>query len=131
MARILIVEDDTRNLELLQWDLEELGHQWQHAGNAADAISLASDENFDLVLMDITIPALPDEPHNAQPHGLHASAQIRRQERDLPIVAITAHGMEQMKQQVLRSGCNEILEKPFDFEELRDTLQKWLVRQVQ
>ncbi|MGI9473162.1 MAG: response regulator [Rubripirellula sp.] len=126
MAKILIVEDDAKNLELLGWDMEDLGHAWQHAGNASDAERLSTEDEFDLVLMDITIPAMPGEPHNSQPHGLSASTEIRRRHPSLPIVAITAHGMQHMRQQVMKAGCNEILEKPFAFEQLRDTLHKWL-----
>jgi len=131
MAQILIVEDDERNLELLEWAMEDMGHQWLHAGDADAAVRLASEGTFDLVLMDITIPAFPNEPHNSEPHGLDASHQIRRRQPGIPIVAITAHGMQHMKQRVLDAGCNDILEKPFDDDDLRRKLQRWLVPQAQ
>lgn len=131
MSRILIVEDDANNLELLQWDLEELGHQWKHATNASDAVRLGTSSEFDMVLMDITIPPCEGEPHNSEPHGLGASTSIREVCPQLPIVAITAHGMEHMRDAVIKAGCNAILEKPFDFEQLQNCLHEWLVRQTQ
>lgn len=126
MARILVVEDDENNFELLRWDLDDLHHECKLATNAFDAVELARNEEFDLVLMDITIPPRDGEPHNSEPHGLAASMDIRRMEPRMPIVAITAHGMAQIQQSVLDSGCNAILEKPFDFEQLEDCLQEWL-----
>lgn len=126
MALILVVEDDANNFQLLQWDLEDLEHEIVHATNAADATEAADDELIALVLMDITIPARAGEPHNHRPHGLGAAATIRSRRPDLPLIAITAHGMNRMKERVVQAGCNEILEKPFDFDQLRDCLATWL-----
>jgi len=126
MALILVVEDDENNFELLKWDLEDLQHEFLHATNAEDAVRLARENDFDLVLMDITIPPHANEPHNNQPHGLKASTDIRALGQEMAIIAITAHGMEHMKKAVIVAGCNEILEKPFDFNQLSECLSKWL-----
>ncbi len=129
MAMILVVEDDENNFELLQWDLEDLQHRHQRATNAEDAVRLVRESAFDLVLMDITIPKRKGEPHNNEPNGLQASSDIRAIHSDMAIIAITAHGMEDMKRAVISAGCNEILEKPFDFQQLSRCISKWLTLQ--
>ena len=116
-ARLLIVEDNDINRELLQKMLELMGHDVQSAAGGAQAVSLAADHEFDLILMDISMPDVD---------GIEATRRIRA--RNLApgtdIVALTAHAAADDHRRILNSGFAEILTKPVDKPQLMHVIEQ-------
>jgi CheY-like chemotaxis protein len=115
---ILVVEDyeDTRHFMKLL--LETYGYDVIEAGDGLEAVK-AIRENFpDLVLMDISMPVMD---------GLTATKTIRTFKRGvtIPIIAITAHGNRFYKK-AMEAGCNDLIEKPVDFDSLETVLKQYL-----
>ncbi|MBN70105.1 MAG: hypothetical protein CME32_12610 [Gimesia sp.] len=112
MAYILVVDDLADNRRTMVRVLSILGHSSETASNAADAVSMSKSHDFDMILMDIAIPLKPHEEHNIY-GGLEATNQILSHSylRNLPIIAVTAHGMDEQKQAILDCGCVDIIEK--------------------
>lgn len=107
MSRILVVEDNPVNLELVRDILEAHGHQVLEASNAAEAMTLLAGDLPDLILMDIQLPGVD---------GLTATRQIKADARmqRIPVVALTAHAMKGDEQRALAAGCNGYISKPID-----------------
>ncbi len=120
--RILIVEDDVRNIFALSSVLESRGATLVIARNGREALT-ALDKNQDvaLVLMDLMMPEMD---------GIEATREIRKQPRwaKLPIIALTAKAMADDQQRCREAGMNDYLAKPLDIEALLRLLQVWLPR---
>jgi two-component system sensor histidine kinase/response regulator len=121
-ARVLLVDDDPLNIEIVTAMLQTVGIYPQIAGNGHEAMTLLAAEGpaaFDLVLMDIQMPVLD---------GHSATRLIRGWQGfgSLPIVALTAHALEHERQGSLRAGMNDHVSKPFDLATLQAILAKWL-----
>ncbi len=110
-ALILVVEDDDANLLLTQTVLEQAGHRVLSAVSAEQARELLTVEHPDLVLTDIELPGAS---------GLDLAREVTEDPRtsDVPVVALTAHAMPEMRQKVLEAGCRDCLVKPIDIIEL-------------
>jgi CheY-like chemotaxis protein/signal transduction histidine kinase/CHASE3 domain sensor protein len=125
--RILIAEDDVRNVFALTSLLEGRGVKLQIARNGREAIAALEaslqdpEKKIDLVLMDIMMPEMD---------GLTAMKEIRlRQEwRKLPIIALTAKAMRSDQEQCLAAGANDYLAKPLDVEKLLSLVRVWMPR---
>ena len=117
--RVLVAEDNPVNQTLATRILEKLGHKVKVANNGKEAIHLAQDEEFDIVLMDIQMPEMD---------GLEATRVIRAGEagtsRHLPIFAMTAHAMKGDRERCLSAGMDGYLSKPIRIEELKRTISK-------
>lgn len=110
--RILVVEDNLLNQSVAVRLLERLGHNADVAANGVEAIAKVASQPYDLVLMDIEMPVM---------NGLDAARGIRARqpsESGPAIVAVTAHVLEQDRQECLDAGMNGFLRKPFRIEEL-------------
>lgn len=112
MSKILIVDDVRDNRETLKRVLSRLGHTSDVACDVEEAVQKVEAGAFHLVLMDITIPQSRDGELDIY-GGIEATKRIRSNPRfrDLPIVAVTAHGFHSQRKAILDSGCCEILEK--------------------
>ena len=120
--RILIVEDDIRNIFALTSALEPKGAALEVARNGKEALEKLSDHHqVDLVLMDIMMPEMD---------GLTAMREIRKQPRlsGLPIIALTAKAMPDDRQQCLDAGANDYIAKPLDVEKLVSLCRVWMPR---
>ena len=119
--RILLVEDNEINQEIAVALLESLGLSVLVAGNGAEALSLLADHDVDGVLMDIQMPVMD---------GLTAARRIRETGREgvrnLPIIAMTAHAMQEDRGKSLDAGMNDHITKPIDVRELRARLDRWV-----
>jgi CheY-like chemotaxis protein/CHASE3 domain sensor protein len=123
--RILVVEDDVRNIFALSSLLEPKGATIEIARNGREAIesltrtSLPGAGNVDLVLMDIMMPEMD---------GLTAMREIRRrpQWKKLPIIALTAKAMKDDQEKCLAAGANDYIAKPLDVEKLLSLLRVWM-----
>lgn len=118
--KILIVDDDSRNIFALNAVLRARGYSCISATAAADAFRLLhSGDDIGIVLMDIMLPDID---------GYEAIAQLRNDERTatLPIIAVTAQAMVGDKEKCIRAGANEYISKPVDVDALIHYLQKYL-----
>ena len=118
--RILVVEDDVRNIFALSSVLEPLGGSILIARNGREALTrLASKPLPDIVLMDIMMPEMD---------GITAMQEIRKKPelRDLPIIALTAKAMPDDQQRCLAAGANDYITKPIDVDKLVSLIRIWM-----
>lgn len=118
--RILLVEDDVRNVFAITRVLEPHGAILEIARNGREALDvLARIPEIDLVLMDIMMPEMD---------GFEATRAIRAEHRwaNLPIIALTAKAMPDDRQKCLQAGANDYITKPIDIEKLLSLLRIWM-----
>ena len=117
--RILVVEDNPLNRELLCDWLEIEGHEVLSVHDLRAAMHSIEDQAPDAVLLDVQ---LGDE------DGLELAAWMRKQPKlcSLPVIAVTAHALVTEQSSFLRAGCNACVSKPIDFKVLREELGRWL-----
>ena len=111
---ILVAEDIPSNFLLLSALLKK-HFDLVNARNGLEAVQAVRSRHFDLVLMDMKMPVM---------NGLTATAEIRKFNTELPIIALTAHAFDADQQAALEAGCNEYLVKPFDKAKLLAVLKK-------
>jgi CheY-like chemotaxis protein len=111
MARVLLVEDDLMNRDMLARRLKWEGHQVIMAADGAQAVSLAQTERPDVILMDLGLPIM---------NGWEATRQIKTvpATSSIPVIALTAFAMSEDRQKALAVGCDEFETKPVDFPRL-------------
>lgn len=109
MNRILIAEDEARLAAFLEKGLQANGFVTTVAGDGATALALARDEDFDLLVLDLGLPALD---------GLSVLRTMRDQGRRMPVVILSARDEVDDKVTGLERGADDYLTKPFRFEEL-------------
>ena len=120
--KVLIVDDDMRNIFALSTVLEEHDMKIVSADNGRDAIeTLQTDPGIEIVLMDIMMPEMD---------GMETMREIRKipQFKNLPIVAVTAKAMKGDREKCIEAGAWDYLSKPVDPEELLAVLRAWLHR---
>lgn len=125
--RILIVEDDVRNVFALTSILEPRGAILQIARNGREALTAleqstqSSGRGIDLVLMDVMMPEMD---------GITATREIRKlpEWRKLPIIMLTAKAMKNDQEQCLSAGANDYMAKPLDVEKLLSLVRVWMPR---
>ena len=114
---LLIVDDDIAHRTMLRILLD-----WQYEIFEADDGSMAIEEagkrNFDLILMDIRMPGVS---------GLEALDQIRSLRPDIPIIMMTAFFSDEIADQAKDRGAFDCLGKPFDFDELKQTIERTIL----
>ena len=117
--KVLIVDDDMRTVFAMSRFLGEHGLVPLKASNGKEALELLDSVRVDLVLMDIMMPEMD---------GYEAIARIRGQARfrDLPILALTAHAMQDERARCLEAGCSDYLCKPIPREELVEAVHRAL-----
>ncbi|MGK5073163.1 response regulator [Janthinobacterium sp. ZB1P44] len=118
--KILLVDDDVRNIFALTNALEQKGVVVEIGRNGFEAISkLNSVDDIDLVLMDVMMPGMD---------GLEATRLIRADGRynKLPIIAITAKAMKNDQEECLQAGASDYLAKPIDLDRLYSLLRVWM-----
>jgi two-component system, cell cycle response regulator DivK len=117
--KILLVEDNEMNLDMLSRRLERKGFQVLVAMDGAQGVSLAKSEMPDIILMDMSLPVLD---------GWQATRQIRNTSatQSIPIIALTAHAVSGDRERCFEAGCNEYETKPVKFEQLMIKIQSLL-----
>lgn len=120
--RVLLVEDDVRNVFALTSVLEPAGVVLAIARNGREALAALERGRFDLVLMDVMMPEMD---------GLTAMREIRKRPElaRLPVIAITAKAMEDDRRACLDAGASDYIAKPLDIEKLLSLMRVWLSRQ--
>jgi PAS domain S-box-containing protein len=118
-SHLLLVEDNPINQDMTTQVLEAAGMMVSIAADGKQALNMASDKLYDLVLMDIQMPVMD---------GLAATVAIRRLPgwADIPIIAMTANVFTEDRDRCLKAGMNDHLPKPLEMETLYRCLVKWL-----
>ena len=111
MPRILLVEDNEMNRDMLSRRLTRRGFEVEIAVDGKQGVAMARDGAFDLVLMDMSLPEID---------GWEATRQIRAipERAELPIIALTAHAMTGDRDKAIEAGCNDYDTKPVDLDRL-------------
>jgi signal transduction histidine kinase/CheY-like chemotaxis protein len=122
-GRVLLVEDNPVNQAVAKKMLEKIGLNYELAGNGQEAVEyLASDHQFDAVLMDCQMPVMD---------GYAATGEIRQREKKhdlarLPIIAMTANAMQGDKEKCVEAGMDDYVPKPVKMAELKEVLARWI-----
>ena len=119
MAKILLVEDNEQNRDMLCRRLQRKGHTVLTAGDGERAVELAKAESPDLVLMDLNLPVLD---------GWSATRRIKDGPATcrIPVIALTAHAMSGDRQKALSAGCDDYDTKPVELSRLLGKIEKLL-----
>jgi CheY-like chemotaxis protein len=119
MAKILLVEDNEMNRDMLSRRLERRGYQVVMALDGQQGVDLARSEKPDLILLDMSLPVLD---------GWEAARQLKADEqtRAIPVIALTAHAMSGDREKALESGCDDYDTKPIDLNRLLGKMETLL-----
>lgn len=112
---VLVVEDNKINQMITKKILEKNKVKCAVADNGEDAVKMAKENNFDLILMDIHMPGIS---------GIEATQQIREFKQDIPIIALTAVTIDENLDDFYKAGFNEIIPKPFKTEEFFEKIYR-------
>jgi CheY-like chemotaxis protein len=119
-CRVLLVEDNAVNRIIATKLLEKRGHVVIAVENGALAVEATASDHFDIVLMDVQMPVMD---------GLTATAHIRTREHTtgahVPIIAVTAHALDQDRQRCLAAGMDDYLPKPIRTSDLFATITRF------
>jgi CheY-like chemotaxis protein len=117
--KILVVEDNVYNMEVVEVFLESAGYLVQKANTAEEGISSAKKELPDLILMDISLPHMD---------GLTATEVLKKDQktRNIPILAFTAHAMKEDEDKFFLAGCDGYIIKPIERKSFLDKLNQFL-----
>ncbi|MCL2293817.1 MAG: response regulator [Spirochaetes bacterium] len=116
--RVLVAEDYYVNQKLFKMLLENLQIEVEMAVNGMEAVELASEKKFDLILMDIQMPVMS---------GLDAAKKIREMGIETPIIAVTASTIASDAEAFLKAGMDDYLAKPFKKSDLVQLFGKWII----
>jgi two-component system cell cycle response regulator DivK len=119
MSRILIVEDNEMNRDMLSRRLERRGYQVILAMDGRRGLAAARSEAPDLILMDMSLPEID---------GWEVTRQLKSDDttRCIPVIALTAHAMTSDRQKALEAGCDDYDTKPVEFQRLLTKIQTML-----
>ncbi len=111
MAKILLVEDNEMNRDMLSRRLERRGYAVVIAEDGAKGVDMAKSELPDIILMDMSLPIMD---------GWEATRQVKAapQTKGIPVIALTAHAMAGDEEKALAAGCNDYETKPVDLAKL-------------
>ncbi|MDA9935647.1 response regulator [Candidatus Marinimicrobia bacterium] len=119
MSKILIVEDNEMNRDMLSRRLERKGFDVVMAEDGKKGVDMSKSENPDLILMDLSLPIMD---------GWEATSTIKSEEgtRDIPIIVLTAHAMSGDREKALEAGADEYDTKPIDFKRLLGKIKDFI-----
>lgn len=123
MTKILLVEDNDMNRDMLSRRLERKGYQVIIAMDGQQGVDMAISEKPDLILMDMGLPVLD---------GWEATIQIkdRPDTKSIPVIALTAHAFAGDREKCLKAGCDDYDTKPVEFTRLLGKIQTLLDKEV-
>jgi CheY-like chemotaxis protein len=124
MAKILLVEDNEMNRDMLSRRLARKGHEVLIAVDGAEGVSMAKTKIPDLILMDMGLPVLD---------GWRATEQIKAdpETKMIPVIALTANAMAGDRQKCLAAGCDDYDTKPVEFPRLLSKIEMLLKEAMQ
>jgi two-component system cell cycle response regulator DivK len=121
VTRILVVEDNEMNRDMLSRRLVRQGHEVLVAVDGAQGIAMAASEQPDIVLMDMSLPVLD---------GWEATRRLKADAATvgIPIIALTAHALESDREQALAAGCDDYDTKPIELSRLLQKIARLVER---
>jgi two-component system, cell cycle response regulator DivK len=119
MAKVLIVEDNEMNLDMLSRRLARKGYEIISAMDGVTGLQMASYEHPDLILMDMSLPGMD---------GWEATSHLKSNPdtNKIPVIALTAHAMVGDRDKALNAGCDDYDTKPVEMERLLQKMEKLL-----
>ena len=123
MPRILLVEDNEMNRDMLSRRLTRKGYEVELAVDGLQGVTMATTGNYDLVLMDMSLPEVD---------GWEATRRVREAEagRRVPIIALTAHAMSGDREKAMAAGCDDYDTKPVELDRLLGKIEALLGKQA-
>jgi CheY-like chemotaxis protein len=123
MAKILLVEDNEMNRDMLSRRLARKGYEVSIAVDGQQGVEMARAETPDLILMDMSLPVLD---------GWEATRQLKGEDatRSIPVIALTAHAMSGDRERALEAGCDDYDTKPIELTRLLEKIESMLKRTV-
>ena len=120
MSKILIVEDNEMNRDMLSRRLERKGFEVVMAEDGAKGVDMSKSENPDLILMDLSLPVMD---------GWEATSTIKADDstKNIPIIVLTAHAMAGDREKALEAGADEYDTKPIDFKRLLGKIKDFTI----
>ena len=118
--KILIVDDEPFNLDLLEQELADRGYSSERAGNGAEALAKFESFHPDLILLDYQMPDM---------NGIDVLKELRNRGHETPIVMVTAYGSIERAVQAMREGAYDFIPKPFEPDHLALVVEKALDRE--
>lgn len=111
MAKILLVEDNEMNRDMLGRRLQRRGHEVVIAVDGAEGVAKAQSEGPDIILMDMSLPVMD---------GWEATRQLKSEDatKAIPVIALTAHAMSGDRDKAMEAGCDDYDTKPVEFDRL-------------
>lgn len=121
MTKILLVEDNEMNRDMLSRRLQRKGYDVAMAVDGEEGVAMAASEAPDLILMDMSLPVL---------NGWDATRRIKADPvlAGIPVIALTAHAMASDREQALAAGCDSYETKPIDLPQLLEKIESLLRR---
>tara|TARA_B100000575_G_C23107554_1_gene639400 strand:- start:733 stop:1101 length:369 start_codon:yes stop_codon:yes gene_type:complete len=121
MTKILYVEDNEDNIYMLSRRLKRKNFDLVIARDGEAGVEAAKKENPDIILMDLSLPVLD---------GWGATRKLKTDAstKDIPIIALSAHAMEEHKSSAIEAGCNDYDTKPVDFARLMSKIEEQLAK---
>ena len=121
MTRVLIVEDNELNRDMLSRRLTRRGYEVLLAHDGAEGVAMAASTGPDIVLMDMSLPVLD---------GWEATRRLKAapETRTIPIIALTAHAMTGDEARARDAGCDDFDTKPVEIERLIGKIERWITR---
>lgn len=109
--RVLLVEDNEMNRDMLSRRLRKKGYEVEMALDGAQGVEMARRGTYDIMLMDMSLPVID---------GWEATRQLRAapETRDIPIIALTAHAMAGDRDRAMEAGCSDYETKPVELDRL-------------
>ncbi len=119
MSKILLVEDNEMNRDMLSRRLNKKGHEVTIAVDGQQGVDMASTENPDLILLDMSLPVID---------GWEAAKRLKSNPvtQKIPIIALTAHAMAGDREKSLEAGCDDYDTKPVDLKSLLEKMETLL-----
>jgi two-component system cell cycle response regulator DivK len=121
MPKILLVEDNEMNRDMLSRRLQKKGFEIVIAVDGGEGVAKAKSDKPDLILMDLSLPVMD---------GLQATAKIKADAdtRPIPVLALTAHAMADDRAKALAAGCEDYDTKPIELPRLLEKIEKLLAK---
>ena len=119
MSKILIVEDNEMNRDMLSRRLERKGFEVVMAEDGSKGVDMSKSESPDLILMDLSLPVMD---------GWEATSTIKADDitKNIPIIVLTAHAMAGDREKALEAGADEYDTKPIDFKRLLGKIKDFI-----
>ena len=119
MPKVLLVEDNEMNRDMLSRRLVRRGYEVVFAVDGQQGIDMAASESPDIILMDLSLPVVD---------GWEATRRVKSREstKDIPIIGLTAHAMSDDRDKAMNAGCDEYDTKPVELDRLIGKMERLL-----